>query len=171
MQSRGREPVFSGGHREKRISKAEFAHLGVPLEGHRALLQFRSRRDAQRQRRVVLPAAKVCCLGDKGSCRVLEGRAGRGVRQPANRQFEVESDGAGVFGSFCAMQDVSSGLKTIPGGSQMSEIKKSDPCLTVHFDHFTGSFLKRLPSCITKWTCSRVLMSFNGSPETAITSA
>lgn len=49
--------------------------------------------------------------------------------------------------------------------------KASDPGLTVLFDHFTGSFLKMLPLCMTKWTCSRVLMSLSGSPETAITSA
>src|ERR1700730_1546507 len=68
----GRESVFSRRGCEGRISEAEPAHDGVPVEGNRALLPRGSGRDEKRERGVVLPSAETRGGGNQGLHCVLE---------------------------------------------------------------------------------------------------
>src|ERR1700674_3245605 len=48
VRGRGREPVFSCGSSEARISETEQPHLGLSVEGYGELLPYRSEWTAQR---------------------------------------------------------------------------------------------------------------------------
>src|SRR6266496_749077 len=56
-----------------RVLHREPVHVGVPVEGHRAVLHAQGGRDGEPQRGLVLPASHPAGAADQESCRVLEG--------------------------------------------------------------------------------------------------